>query len=295
MDYRRMIHAHEQSKADVTICAVPVESSQAASFGIMRLGEGGRVAGFLEKPKTADELSLVRTDPAWIDAQGIPSRGRDCLASTGIYLFNRRVMLDLLEKTTYQDFGKEIFPAAIRTCKVQVHLFDGYWEDIGTIGAFYEANLGMARPEPTFDPISLEEPIYTRARFLAPTKVRGATVTNCLVSDGCRIEEGAVLENSIIGLRCQIGRGAVIRNSVIMGNDFYQAPGGQPGRPPMGIGAGAHVEGAIIDKNCFIGRDVRVINSRGVENTDETEHGMIVDRIVVIPKGTVLPDGWQQP
>lgn len=296
MDYLRMIRQHAESNADVTICAVPVDSRQAASFGIMRLGEEGRVAGFLEKPKTEDELSIVRTDPAWIDSQGIPSRGRDCLASTGIYLFNRRVMLDLLEKTTYQDFGKEIFPAAIRTCKVQVHLFDGYWEDIGTIRAFFDANLGMALPEPTFDPISVEGPIYSRARFLAPTRLQGATVSNCLIADGCRIEEGAVIENSVIGLRCRIGRNAVIRNSVVMGNDYYQNPGGdRPGRPPLGIGAGAHIEGAIIDKNCFIGRNVRVINTRGVENTDETDFGMIVDGIVVIPKGTTLPDDWQQP
>ena len=138
-----MIVSHIESGADVTIAAVPVHSREAASLGIMRLDDTGRVVGFLEKPKTEQESRLVRTDPAWIDARGIPSHGRDCLANMGIYLFNRDTLVDVLQKTDYRDFGKEVFPASIRARHVQVHLFDGYWEDIGTIKSFYEANLAI--------------------------------------------------------------------------------------------------------------------------------------------------------
>ncbi len=297
MNFRKMLESHQQAEADVTISAVPVASEDASALGIMRLDDGGRVAGFMEKPQTEDDLDGFRTDPAWIDAHGIESRGRDCLASMGIYLFDRNVLVDVLEKTAYQDFGKEIFPASIRARHVQVHLFDGYWEDIGTIKSFYEANIALAGKTPPFDLTSAEAPLYSRARFLPPTRIDDATITRSLIADGCIIEKGAVIENSVIGLRCLIGRDVVIRNSVLMGNDFYESPverlhGGQAGRPPLGIGPGTRIEGAIIDKNCHIGRNVRIANERGLASTEETEHGMIRDGIFVVPKAAVLPDGW---
>ncbi|MEA1949846.1 MAG: glucose-1-phosphate adenylyltransferase, partial [Planctomycetota bacterium] len=225
MDFREMLETHQQAEADVTISAVPVASEDASALGIMRLDDGGRVAGFMEKPQTEEELSDFRTDPAWIDARGIESRGRDCLASMGIYLFNRDVLVDVLEKTAYHDFGKEIFPTSIRARHVQVHLFDGYWEDIGTIKSFYQANIELAGKTPPFDLTSAEAPLYSRARFLPPTRIDGATITRSLIADGCIIEEGAVIENSVIGLRCHIGRDVVIRDSIIMGNDSYQTNG----------------------------------------------------------------------
>ena len=297
MDFREMIATHEKSAADVTISAVPVASSEASGLGIMRLDDSGRVVGFLEKPETEEELAHIRTDPAWIDAQGIAPRGRDCLASMGIYLFNRQTLVDALEKTDYQDFGKEVFPASIRSRRVQVHLFDGYWEDIGTIRSFFEANLSLASTHPPFALTAPDAPIYSRARFLPPTRLDDAKVTNSLIADGCRIQAGAVVENSVIGLRCLIGGNVVIRNSIIMGNDFYEAPDrprsrGKNGHPPLGIGSGTQIEGAIVDKNCHIGRNVRIINSENVDFTDETQHGMIRDGIVCIPKETTLPDGW---
>ncbi len=199
MNYQDMLVSHIAAAADVTIAAVPVHSREAASSGIMRLDDTGRVVGFLEKPKTEHELSMVRTDPAWIDARGIVSRGRDCLANMGIYLFNRNTLIDVLEKTDYRDFGKEVFPASIRSRHVQVHLFDGYWEDIGTIKSFYEANLELARPDAPFDLASAEAPIYSHARFLPPTRVDDAVVRGSLVADGSVIEPGAVIENSVIG------------------------------------------------------------------------------------------------
>ena len=297
MDFRQMIASHEKAGAQVTISAVPVHAHQASGLGIMRLDDTGRVTGFLEKPKTEEEIDHVRTEPAWIDRQGIASGGRDCLASMGIYLFNRDTLLDVLEKTDYQDFGKEVFPASIRSRHVQVHLFDGYWADIGTIKSFFEANLELATSDPPFELASADLPIYSRARFLPPSRLDGASIRGSLIADGCTIEEGAVVENSVIGLRCLIGRDVRIRNSILMGNDFYEASeeiaaDRSNGRPTLGVGPGTQIEGAIVDKNCRIGRNVRIVNRRGVDSTEETPHGMIRDGIVVVPKDATLPDGW---
>jgi glucose-1-phosphate adenylyltransferase len=215
----------------------------------------------------------------------------------GIYLFNRNALVDVLRKTDYRDFGKEVFPASIRARHVQVHLFDGYWEDIGTIKSFYEANLELTKPNAPFELSSAEAPIYSHARFLPPTRLAGATIRSSLVADGSTIEEGAVIENSLIGLRCRIGRNVTIRNSILMGADFYETPETishrqSNGEPPLGVGEGSHIEGAILDKNCRVGRNVRIINEEGVEDTGETPCGMIRDGIVVMPKNTMLPDGW---
>ena len=295
MDFREMIAAHERTGADVTIASVPVGREAAAALGIMRVDDSGRVVGFLEKPKTEEDVSLVRTDPAWIEERGIPSRGRDCLASMGIYLFNSDTLVEVLQKTDYRDFGKEVFPASIRARHVQLYLYDGYWEDIGTMKSFYEANLSLATAHPSFVLSSAEAPIYSRARFLPPSRVDGATIGGSLVADGCILGEGSVIENSVVGLRCVIGRDVVIRNSILMGNDFYEAPlhpadDAGAGRPRLGIGPGTRIEGAIVDKNCRIGSNVRISNPQRLENTEETEHGMIRDEIVVIPKGVTLPD-----
>jgi glucose-1-phosphate adenylyltransferase len=297
MNFRDMIATHKASGAQVSIAGVPVHSSEASGLGIMRLDDTGRVVGFLEKPRTEHELEHVRTPPAWIEAQGIPSRGRDCLANMGIYLFNRETLIDVLQKTDYRDFGKEVFPASIRSRRVHLHLFDGYWEDIGTIKSFYEANLKLADPQGPFSLIAAETPIYSRARFLPPSRIEGATISNSLVADGCTIEAGAVIENSVIGLRCIIGRDVQIRNSVLMGNDYYEtadqiAHGQSNDHPPLGVGPGTRIERAIIDKNCRIGRGVQISNPASVETTEETPYGLIRDGIVVTPKETTVPDGW---
>jgi glucose-1-phosphate adenylyltransferase len=300
MDFERMFRTHAESKAQVTIAALPVESRQSAAFGIIRLDGTGRVVGFLEKPKTEAEVALIRTDPGFIDALGIPSHGRDCLASMGIYLFNRDTLVELLEKTTYQDFGKEIFPAAIRTRHVQAFLYDGYWEDIGTIRAFYDANLQLASPNPPFELICPDAPIYSRLRFLPPTQFKGVSVANAIIADGCRIEEGTTIDNSIIGVRSQIGKNVTIRNSILMGADNFQTSGEiaadlAAGRLPIGIGDGTQIEGAIVDKNCRIGKNVRIANEAGLEQSPEVSGAMIADGIIVIVKDAVLPDGWRMP
>jgi len=296
MDYRDMLRTHTESKADATIAAIPVTRQAAKGFGIMRVADDGRVQGFLEKPQTDQEMDLVRMDPAWIDARGIESRGRDQLASMGIYVFNRDVLVDALEKTDYLDFGKEVFPASVRAKRVMVHLFDGYWEDIGTIRAFYEANLSLASSKPPFDFNSPTAPIYSRPRFLPPTLLEGANVNSSLIADGCRIGKGAVIENSSIGLRCIIGEGVTIKNTVIMGADNYDDDHRRAhtaGQPPLGIGAGSHIEGAILDKNCRLGKNVRIVNEQRLETRGEDEPCIIREGIPNVVKEGILPDGWR--
>jgi glucose-1-phosphate adenylyltransferase len=240
---------------------------------------------------------MVAMTPEWIDAQGIPSKGRDCLASMGLYIFNKELLFDVLNKTNYSDFGKEVFPAAIRSRKVQIHLFDDYWEDIGTIKAFYEANLSLTKPNPPFDLFSADSPVYTRPRFLPPTVIDGATVNASLVADGCRIGKGSIIENSVIGLRCVIGEGVTIKNTIIMGADYMETPNevqrkAKDGLPCVGIGAGSWIEGAILDKNARIGRHVQVVNNLGLTDSDDFAPCYVRDGISIVTKDAVLPDGW---
>ncbi len=299
MDFREMIATHEAAQADVTIAAKLVDRSAASSFGIMRIDASGRVVGFFEKPQTDRELNEVVMDPEWLRARGIESGGGDCLASMGIYLFNRETLVAALEKTNYRDFGKEVFPATMRSRHVQLHVFRGYWEDIGTIRSFYDANLQLARPNPPFELASATSPIYTRPRSLPPTRADGVTIHHSLMADGCVIGSGTRIENSVVGLRCRIGRNVTIRNSVIMGVDFYETPEqlaadrGQ-GRPPIGIGDGSAIENAIVDKNCHLGAGVQVIGDPQQLDRISGENWEMLDGILVIPKNAVLPDGWHR-
>ncbi len=297
MDYQKMLQTHIDTKADVTIAAIPVTRAAARSLGVMRCDDQGRVQGFLEKPQTDAEIDMVRTDPKWIESRGIPARGRDCLASMGLYIFNRELLFEVLSKTDYEDFGKEVFPAAVRTRNVQVHLFDDYWEDIGTIRAFYEANLSLANPNPPFDLVCPDAPVYSRARFLPPSLMEGANISNSLIADGCRIGKGAIIENSVIGLRCIVGEGVTIRNSIIMGADFLETNKEieelkSKNDVPIGIGTGSLIDGAILDKNCRIGRHVQIFNRSGITESDTHSPCYIRDGIPVLTKDATLPDGW---
>lgn len=295
MDFREMIETHLQSKADVSIAAIPVTRNDAKSLGVMRVDDEGKVVGFLEKPQSDEEIDLVRMPPEWIDAHGVQSLGRDCLASMGIYLFNRETLFEVLDKTEYTDFGKEVFPAAIRARKVKVHLFDGYWEDIGTIRSFYEANLSLAGDHPPFDFSAPEAPVYTRARFLPPTRIADAKIHNSLLADGCRIGKGTVIENSVIGLRCNVGENVTIKNSIVMGADFFDTKEAEQGADhvSLGIGAGSLIKGAIVDKNCRIGDGVRIENSTCHEDFQSPDGAVIIrDGIPIVVKDSTLPEGW---
>ena len=297
MNYADMLATHVETGADVSIAGIPVHEEAASALGIMRMDAAGKVLGFLEKPQTTAELEGFRTDPAWIDSRGVPAKGRNLMASMGIYLFDRDCLLELLTKTDYQDFGREVFPAAIRAKNVQLHVFDGYWEDIGTIRSYYQCNLDLARAAVPFEFVEAGAPVYSRARFLPPSRIAGASIRESLISDGCTIGQGAVIENSVIGLRCRIGKNVVIRNSVVLGNDYYETPDELAGdvargEPPLGIGDGSIIEGAIIDKNVHLGSGTRIVNDHDWVDTADCPRFIVRDGVAVVPRGAVVPDGW---
>lgn len=297
MDYAEMLKTHLESDADATIAALPVSDEEAKGFGVMRIDDSGRVHGFLEKPQTTQEMDMVRMEPSWIDGQGIPSKGRSLLASMGIYLFKRDVLVEMLEKSEYTDFGKEVFPMSIRARNVHVHLFDGYWEDIGTIKAFYDSNLALASADPPFNLIDDQNPIFTRARSLAPARVLDASVKNSLITPGAFVEGQTTIDNSIIGLRCHVGQGATVRNSIVMGADFYESHCDRTDTtgelPRVGIGEGTVVDGAIVDKNARIGKNCQIALRPGIENDCDINGVYVRDGIIVVPKDAILPDGWK--
>ena len=296
MDFRKLLHEHRETKADVTIAVLPVARSQVSGFGIVQLDEAGQVTGFVEKPQTDAQLAPLATPADWLENRGIAAHGRPYLASMGIYLFNRQVLIDMLNAPPLAtDFGKEVFPRSIKTHRVLAHLFDGYWEDLGTVKAYHEANLALAGDSPPFDFHSPEGVIYTRMRYLPASRLSGAHVQQCLVSDGCVIQSGARVEHSVVGLRSRIGRNAVIRDSVIIGADRFEtdaerAQNRQRGVPDLVLGDYCVVERAIIDKDSRIGNNVRIVNSKGLAE-EEGENYVIRDGIVVIPRGSVLRDG----
>ncbi|TWT91550.1 glucose-1-phosphate adenylyltransferase [Stieleria varia] len=294
MDFRDMMRTHIESGADATIAGIPVDREDASSLGIMQVDDAGNVRGFVEKPQTEEDLAKVRMDPAWIDARGIPSKGRDCLASMGLYIFNKSVMMELLEGNDDSDFGKEVFPKAIGSRKVQVHLFDGYWEDIGTIRAFYEANLSLASKNPPFEIGSREAPIYSRPRFLPPTIMGDVKIDGSLIADGCRIGNNVTIENSVIGLRTRIGDNVTIKDSVVMGADYMEDQNQLDSESiSLGIGDNSVIQGAILDKNSRIGKNVRITNETGIQTQGEDEAFQIRDGISIVIKNGVIEDGFQ--
>ncbi|MEM9585954.1 MAG: glucose-1-phosphate adenylyltransferase [Planctomycetota bacterium] len=293
MNFREMMQSHIDSGADATIAGIPVSREDASALGIMQVDDDGQVRGFVEKPQSTEEMDRVRMEPSWIDARGIPSNGRDMLASMGLYIFNKDVMIDLLENSDHQDFGKEVFPEAINSHKVQLHLFDGYWEDIGTIRSFYEANLSLASKSPPFDIRNRAAPIYSRPRYLPPTIMGKAQVNGSLIADGCMIGDNVTIENSVIGLRSVIGDNVTIKDTVMMGADFIEMRGGpREGRLPVGVGANTEISGAILDKNCRIGSNVKITNPGGIENQGEDEALQIRDGIPIVIKDAQIDDGF---
>ena len=292
-----MIRSHVENKAAVSIAALPVAEAEARSCGIMRIESSGRVIDFEEKPKTRELLDRVRTDPDWMARFGIEAKGRPYLASMGIYLFNRSTLVDLLASGDAVDFGKEIFPQAIAGHRVQAHLFDGYWEDIGTVGAFHKANIDLTRDNPPFDFTFGDSPIYTRPRYLPCSRISGADRDR--QPDLRRLRDRQELGDREFGDRrpCPDRRGR--RRSAIPTSwapIATRAPSKSPptsGRtgPDIGIGAGSVIENAIVDKNARIGKNVRILNEAGIVESEESSHFVIRDKIVVIPKFTIIPDG----
>ncbi len=282
MDYRKMRETHHGAEADITVAVTLVDAAAAPGFGILKIDATGRIIHFHEKPQP-DELEGLKSE--------LPGGGQGFLASMGIYIFKRGALETTLAYDASMDFGKHIIPGSIADLKVQSHIFNGYWEDVGTIRSYYEANLGLCQPVPHFDFYDVTMPIHTRARALAATKIEGSRMTNALVSEGSIIVD-AEIERSLIGIRSRIGRGCVIRNSLILGADYYEknTPDPSSGRPAIGIGDNSVVENAIIDKNARVGANVRLTNEAKTEHADGS-CWHIRDGIVIVPKDTVVPDG----
>lgn len=280
MDYEKMAQDLWEKDADISIAVQPVSRKEASRLGILKRMPDGIITDFIEKPQDPSKLDpfVSRDDPE-----------RPFLGSMGIYLFKTSVLQQLLGRMEVDDFGGEVIPQAIHTNKVVGYSFDDYWEDVGTIRSFYEANLKLTNPDPPFNFHDVHHPIYTHARFLPGTTVSGATLEKVSLADGSFIGR-ANIENSVIGLRSQIQHGAEIKNTVLMGADYYEENATRPHDIPIGIGPNSSISGAIIDKNARIGSEVRIEPfPRGTE--DSYEHWSVRDGIVVIPKSTIIPSG----
>ncbi|MBI4604376.1 MAG: glucose-1-phosphate adenylyltransferase [Planctomycetes bacterium] len=300
MDFREILGTHrgtgESDRAHVTIAGLLVPRERARSFGIMRISPEGEVLAFIEKPGKNDALfEGLEAPPELLERFGMrESREPLYLANMGIYVFGVEQLEEALEGGA-PDFGKEVLPSLLGRMRVRAHLFQGYWEDIGTIRAFHQANIELATPSPRFDFYRADAPIYTRARLLPATKLERAAVKSSLIADGCMIDE-AVIESSLIGVRSIIGKGCTIRNTYVMGADYYesgedvQAHRGRSS-PQVGIGEGTHIENAIIDKNAQVGRNVSITN-RQEHTTYDDGRVVIREGIVVVPRGAVIPDGY---
>ncbi len=296
MDYRDFIALHQKTNADVTVSVIPCESGPASEFGLLKTDESGRIIEFKEKPK-GQELLSMQVDTTKLGLDPSEAGRRPYLASMGIYVFKYEHLVRLLDQDTkWVDFGREIIPAAINAGHVQAHLFDGYWEDIGTIGAFYRANLDLTSKIPKFNLFDAEAPVYTRARYLPPSKIEETQIDDSIVSEGCIIN-GARITNCVVGVRSRISKGVQVDSSYIMGADYYQTLDDmrqdlKNGIPRVGIGDGSVVRRAIIDKNARIGNGARLLNEAGtVEADSEDKSYYIRDGIIIVPKNAVIKDG----
>ncbi|MGZ0015745.1 glucose-1-phosphate adenylyltransferase [Yeosuana sp. AK3] len=288
MDYELMINAHENSNAEISIATIPVNSKDATSFGILKADNQNVVRSFIEKP----DASLL---PEWTSevSDEMKSQDRNYLASMGIYIFNRELLIELMNDPSTNDFGKEIIPQSISEHKTLSYQYEGYWTDIGNIDSFFEANLGLTDNIPQFDLYNKSKKIYTRARMLPTTKIAGTILEKTVIAEGC-IVSAAKIEQSVIGIRSRIGKDSTIINTYMMGSDYYETLEEIESNKInvlMGIGERCFIKNAIVDKNCRIGDDVKINGGKHLQDT-ETDMYVIKDGIVVIKKGAVIPVGY---
>jgi glucose-1-phosphate adenylyltransferase len=290
MDYCDLLQAHFQTGADITLGTTPVDRQAASSFGIMHSDAKRRIFRFEEKPKDSKILDELRIPPELLTELGRPTDAEFYQGSMGIYVFNRQILVDALANN-YDDFGKHVIPASLQKYNVFAYIFQGYWEDIGTVRAFFEANLALTDALPPYNFFDRLNPIYTHARFLPASKINGAQVNRAIIADGCIITN-ANIERAVIGIRSVIENGSRIRNSVLMGADFYQLedPQSTPELPGLGIGRHCVIEGAIIDKNARVGDEV-VITPEGKPDNLDGDNYYIRDGVIVVPKGSIIPAG----
>jgi glucose-1-phosphate adenylyltransferase len=298
MDYRQFIQRHQETGADITLSVVPMDERRASDFGLMKLDFSGRVVDFSEKPR-GDALKAMRVDTTLLGLAPDEAMQYPYIASMGIYVFNKGVMAKLLRQNLQQtDFGKEIIPGAAQDYNIQAFLFNDYWEDIGTIEAFYDANLALTQqPRPPFSFYDEAAPIYTRQRFLPPSKFLDSHITESMIGEGCILKNCRV-HHSVLGLRSRISEGCLIEDALILGSDYYEpflessSSNTQADYIPLGIGKDTIVRRAIIDKNAHIGRNVQIINKDRVQEADREDLGFLIrSGIVVVIKGAIIPDG----
>lgn len=286
MDFNDMIDKHEKSGAEISIATYPVTAKDATSFGLLKTNDENIITSFIEKP--GEELL-----PNWTSDVGddMKAQGRDYLASMGIYIFNRDLLKKLMENPDTNDFGKEIIPQAIENHKTLSYQYEGYWEDIGNIDSFFEANIGLTDDVPQFD-LYNEKGVYTRARILPTSKISGSILNKAVIGDGCIIQAEKI-ERSVIGIRSRIGKNSLISNTYMMGNDYYETleeVANNNIEIMMGIGDRCYIHNCIVDKNCRIGDDVRINGGRHIEDI-ETDTYMVKDGIVVIKKDATIAKG----
>jgi glucose-1-phosphate adenylyltransferase len=296
MDYRKFLERHYETNADITISVIPIVPEGASEFGLLKTDSAGRVIEFREKPK-GEALEAMRVDTTSLGLNVEEAKARPYLASMGIYVFKYDRLEELLaQDKTRLDFGKEVIPGSIHNNNVQAFLFNDYWEDIGTIAAFYKANLDMTTAIPPFNLFDAEAPMFTRARYLPPSKINQCEIRESIISEGCIIN-GAKIINSLIGLRSRVGEGVQLEAAYMMGADYYEtledmAADRATGRPWIGVGEGTIIRRAIIDKNARIGAGVRLLNEAGVEEADAPDGSYYIrDRIIIVPKNGLIPDG----
>ncbi|BAQ65239.1 glucose-1-phosphate adenylyltransferase [Geminocystis sp. NIES-3709] len=296
MDYAKFVEHHRKTNADITLSVVPIDEKRASAFGLMKIDDTGRIVDFSEKPE-GDELKKMAVDTSILGLNPDQAKENPYIASMGIYVFKKGVLEKLLKDNPRQtDFGKEIIPAAAKDYRVQAYLFKGYWEDIGTIEAFYEANLSLTKqPQPDFSFYDEKAPIYTRSRYLPPTKLLNSNVTQSIIGEGCIIKECRI-NHCVLGVRTRIESDCIIEDSLLMGADFYESSSirrskSEQGSVPVGIGAGSTIRRAIVDKNARIGKNVIITNKDRVEEANREDEGFLIrSGIVVVIKNAVILD-----
>jgi glucose-1-phosphate adenylyltransferase len=293
MNYQEILESHWRHNADVTVCVIPRTEAAASGFGLLKLDNNGRILQFREKPK-GDALSEMRSDTTALGLTADQARQRPFLASMGIYVFRKDVLIDLLSDPSMIDFGYQVIPRAIEKYNAYGHLFDDYWEDLGTVEAFYRANMDLTSSAPHFDFYDMTAPIFTNPRFLPPSRIERCEIHESVIAEGS-VLNGARITNSIVGIRSVVAEDVVLDHTMVMGADFYENSedldyNRRTGIPNIGIGKGSILQNAIVDKNAHIGANVRVLNEKRAMNVDGQGY-YIRDGIVIIPKNGILKDG----
>lgn len=285
MDFQEMLDFHIENESDITIATIPVNDKDAPGFGILKANEQNEITSFIEKPnpEVLSEWTSETSDKS-------KQEGKNYLASMGIYIFSQNILSKIFDENKGDDFGKEVIPSAIGNYKTLSYEYSGYWTDIGTIESFYEANMDLTQNLPKFNMFS-PSPIYTRARMLPPTKINGSYMDKVVVGDGAIIMANRI-ERCVIGNRSRIGQGSIMKNTYMMGSDYYQNRGdfANSPMPLFGVGENCYIENAILDKNCMIGDNVKIVGGKHMEDGDFDNYS-VRDGIIVLKKEAIIADG----